>query len=167
MLFFFFQPKIGISASPSNSTIACNSSPPWWPATKPGHWSTVEKIHTKGHWSFINVKSMLGKIFRRHFIQIFFLIVPRKQVLTLHAKCFQWRQCAQNVKSFSGKYKKTIVSLLSSELAQRVIKFNACTSPLGSYHISAISIFALICHLLPACTDKPLRLKGTCSGNFY
>ena len=39
--------------------------------------------------------TMLGKIFSRQRIEIFFFpIVPRKQVLTFHANCLQWRQFA-------------------------------------------------------------------------
>ena len=39
--------------------------------------------------------------------EIFFLIFPRKQVLTFHANCLQWRQFAWKVKScFLGKRRK-------------------------------------------------------------
>ena len=36
--------------------------------------------------------STLSKIFSRQHIEIFFLIFPRKQVLTFYANCLQWRQ---------------------------------------------------------------------------
>ena len=52
-----------------------------------------------------------------------FLIFPRKQVLTFHANCLQWRQFAWTVIfCFLRKNKKTIISLSSAELAQRDIK---------------------------------------------
>ena len=48
--------------------------------------------------------SMLGKIFSRRHIKIFFLIRLRKQVLTFQANCLQWRQFALKCQNmFPGK----------------------------------------------------------------
>ena len=70
--------------------------------------------------SIILTLSTLGKIFcRRHTcIEIFFLIFPRKQVLTFLANFLHWRQFAWNVKScVLGKLRKNITSLSPAELA--------------------------------------------------
>ena len=37
---------------------------------------------------------MLGKNFSRRHLEIFFFIFPRKQYMTFHANCLQWRQFA-------------------------------------------------------------------------
>ena len=51
-----------------------------------------QRIPVENIQSFLTL-STLGEIFSRH-IEIFFLIFPRKQVLTFHANCLQWRQFA-------------------------------------------------------------------------
>ena len=38
--------------------------------------------------------STLGKIFSIQHFEIFFLFFPRKQVLTFHTNCLQWKQFA-------------------------------------------------------------------------
>ena len=59
------------------------------------------------YWSFINpLNSTLCKIFSRRYIEIFFLIFPRKHNLTLHANCHQWRQLAWMSNPYFLKKKK-------------------------------------------------------------
>ena len=63
-----------------------------------------------------------------------FPIFPRKQVLTFHENCLQWRQFAGNVKnSFLGKIKKIYMKLSSAKLAQRMVK------------VKRISLFYYLC----------------------
>ena len=53
-----------------------------------------------------NLHHSLGWSSRQH-IDDTFLIFPRKQVLTFHADCLQWRQFTRNVKTcFLGKVRK-------------------------------------------------------------
>ena len=54
---------------------------------------------------FIKFYQSLGK-FTRWEIGDIFLIFPRKEDLTLHANCLQWRQFACNVKTFFLEKKK-------------------------------------------------------------
>ena len=50
---------------------------------------------------------MLGKHFSKRYFEIFFLIFPRKQDLTLHENCLLRRQFAWSVRSyFLGKIRK-------------------------------------------------------------
>ena len=67
--------------------------------------------------------SILGNIFsRRHFESFFFLFFPRKQDLIIHAKSFQLRQFAWNVKScFSGKISPVCRLLISPESGKGLI----------------------------------------------
>ena len=73
----------------------------------------------------------LGKFSRRQ-INIF-LIFPRKQDLTFHAKCPHWRQFAWNIKScFLGKNKKNIskchlLKYLSRERSVKTNKSSSCS----------------------------------------
>ena len=84
--------------------------------------------------------STLGKIFSRQHIEIFFLIFPRRQDLTFHADCLQWRHFAWNVKScFPEKNKKNVNNLWSAELAQRVVQIKI-------YQCQEIVNLSLHCH---------------------
>ena len=66
----------------------------------------------------------LGKFSRWH-IDSIFLIFPRKQDLTFHANCLQWRQFAWNAKScFLGKIRKIFQNVVCWKFFPRVLNWN-------------------------------------------
>ena len=89
--------------------------------------SWTSNLFWKGSIHITLTLSTPGKNFSRRHFEIFFLIFPRKQNLTFHANCLQWRQFAWNVKfCYLGKIRKNIISLSSAELAKRVVKVKVC-----------------------------------------
>ena len=52
------------------------------------------QVHIELLFPYLLMLSSLGKIFSRQHFKIFLLFFPRKQNLTFHANCLQWRQFA-------------------------------------------------------------------------
>ena len=85
------------------------------------HWQTLQTLINRS-------LPLFGLIFTRWHTGNIFHIFPRKQDLTIHANCLQWRQFAWNVRSgFLGKIRKK---------SQNVICWNFyqvyCSFPLHS-----------------------------------
>ena len=105
-----------------------------------------------GSFFFPLTLSTLGKIFSRRHIEIFFFIISRNHILVFHAIETVCMKCQILI---SGKNKKNIISLLSAEVAHRVVKVKASrfekrsTQNLWKYFLLEWSPFVnlSVCHM--------------------
>ena len=84
--------------------------------------------------------------FSADYIEIFFNMFSREQILIFDANCLQWRQFASNIKTcFLGKIRKiNIISLSSAELAQAVVKVKTMEDYIILSLLMAVNTFVMV-----------------------